>query len=163
MTWVKARATFLSDVNAGTDDLRVSVPSWHDDARCRSLSEFPGPWGSSPDWVAADCHVRGGGVRVTRGGSRHKRPTDRHVLMAQQCQLCPVRADCLWDALTVPLVTPHGETGTWGVWAGTTHRMRQRTLERHPEGSPWWGALWRQTRVGRRWTQWKSASKDSET
>lgn len=42
------------------------------------------------------------------------------------CKQCPVKLECLENALTVPVMDPRGRTGHWvsGVWGGTVESER---------------------------------------
>ncbi|MFD1835140.1 WhiB family transcriptional regulator [Brachybacterium rhamnosum] len=54
------------------------------------------------------------------------------------CGSCPVRTQCLADALDNRI--------DFGVWGGMTERERRRLLRRHPEVSSWTALLQRATR-----------------
>ncbi|HIT74915.1 MAG TPA: WhiB family transcriptional regulator [Candidatus Avipropionibacterium avicola] len=49
------------------------------------------------------------------------------------CEDCPVRAECLADALDNRI--------EWGIWGGMTERERRALLRRNPEVANWWGLL----------------------
>lgn len=51
------------------------------------------------------------------------------------CGRCPVRTQCLADALDNRI--------DFGVWGGMTERERRRLLRRHPEVSSWTALLQR--------------------
>lgn len=57
----------------------------------------------------------------------------------RQCAGCPVRAECLIDALDHRV--------EWGVWGGLTERERRAVLRRHPEVRSWRSVLTRQRAV----------------
>ncbi|MCW1804206.1 WhiB family transcriptional regulator [Brachybacterium squillarum] len=54
------------------------------------------------------------------------------------CGRCPVRTQCLADALDNRI--------DFGVWGGMTERERRRLLRRHPEVSSWTALLQRAAR-----------------
>ncbi len=49
------------------------------------------------------------------------------------CSDCPVRAECLAEALDNEI--------EWGVWGGMTERERRALLRRRPEISSWYSLL----------------------
>ncbi|GEA82614.1 hypothetical protein CUD01_30580 [Cellulomonas uda] len=49
------------------------------------------------------------------------------------CQQCPVRLECLADALDNRM--------DFGVWGGMTERERRALLRRRPEVRSWWSEL----------------------
>lgn len=49
------------------------------------------------------------------------------------CQACPVRLECLADALDNRM--------DFGVWGGMTERERRALLRRRPEVRSWWSEL----------------------
>ncbi len=49
------------------------------------------------------------------------------------CADCPVRAECLAEALD--------ERIEWGVWGGLTERERRKLLRRRPDVTSWRGLL----------------------
>jgi WhiB family transcriptional regulator, redox-sensing transcriptional regulator len=49
------------------------------------------------------------------------------------CQACPVRLECLADALDNRM--------DFGVWGGMTERERRALLRRRPEVRSWWTEL----------------------
>ncbi|MGY5765543.1 WhiB family transcriptional regulator [Brachybacterium sp. DNPG3] len=58
--------------------------------------------------------------------------TEQHQIKTA-CASCPVRTECLADALDNRI--------DFGVWGGMTERERRRLLRRHPEISDWSGLL----------------------
>ncbi|MFB7504820.1 WhiB family transcriptional regulator [Streptomyces broussonetiae] len=74
---------------------------WREDAACRLLTD--------PDELFAD----------SAGQNRSK----------AVCTGCPVRTECLADALDNHL--------EWGVWGGMTSRERRVLLRRRPEVASW--------------------------
>jgi WhiB family transcriptional regulator, redox-sensing transcriptional regulator len=77
---------------------------------------------------------------VLRGSCRHQSPDAMFVDGAAQntakrlCRTCPVRWECLADALD--------NRTEFGVWGGMTERERRLLLRRHPDVPSWW-ALFR--------------------
>lgn len=59
-------------------------------------------------------------------------------LVKTTCVACPVKTECLADALDNRI--------DFGVWGGMTERERRRLLRRHPDVSDWWAALRRASR-----------------
>lgn len=55
------------------------------------------------------------------------------------CNGCPVRLECLADALDNRM--------EFGVWGGMTERERRSLLRRHPDVTDWHGALQRTSRA----------------
>ncbi|GLU47199.1 WhiB family transcriptional regulator [Nocardiopsis ansamitocini] len=49
------------------------------------------------------------------------------------CRGCPVRTECLADALDNRV--------EFGIWGGTTERQRRALLRRRPEVTSWWKLL----------------------
>lgn len=49
------------------------------------------------------------------------------------CTACPVRMECLADALDNRI--------EFGVWGGMTERERRALLRRHPNVTSWWKSL----------------------
>jgi WhiB family transcriptional regulator, redox-sensing transcriptional regulator len=49
---------------------------------------------------------------------------------AALCRDCPVKAECLADALDNEV--------EFGVWGGMTERQRRALLKQHPEVDSWW-------------------------
>lgn len=56
-------------------------------------------------------------------------------LVKVTCKKCPVRTECLADALDNRV--------EFGVWGGTTERERRRILRQNPGVQDWYGALTR--------------------
>lgn len=54
--------------------------------------------------------------------------TEQHEIKVA-CRMCPVRTECLADALDNRI--------DFGVWGGMTERERRRLLRNHPEVSDW--------------------------
>ncbi|MGW4027277.1 WhiB family transcriptional regulator [Streptomyces sp. NPDC005009] len=77
---------------------------WHEDAACRS---------ADPDEMFADS------ARQNRA--------------KQVCAGCPVRTECLAEALDSRV--------EWGVWGGMTERERRALLRRRPNITSWRQAL----------------------
>jgi WhiB family redox-sensing transcriptional regulator len=75
----------------------LGLPEWHAQAACRGV----GAWAFHPP--------RGGIPKLAK----------------QLCAICPVRAQCLAEALTDPDLAD-------GIWGGTTPRQR-RTMRRPTE------------------------------
>lgn len=89
----------------------------------RSLSE--GMWGNMwvEDWApSAACRKAKPDELFVRGAEQNK--------AKQVCNGCPVRTECLAEALDNQI--------EWGVWGGMTERERRALLRRKP------GASWRQ-------------------
>ncbi len=76
-----------------------------------------------------------GGFRVLQG----RRPDELFVRGAAQnrakqvCWQCPVRTECLAEALDNNI--------EWGVWGGMTERERRALLRRRPNVTSWRGLL----------------------
>lgn len=72
---------------------------------------------------------------ATRGACTGMDPDEFFVQGTEQnqikvaCGSCPVRSQCLADALDNRI--------DFGVWGGMTERERRRLLRRHPEVSSW--------------------------
>lgn len=62
---------------------------------------------------------------------------EQHVVKVA-CAACPVRTQCLADALDHRV--------EFGVWGGMTERERRKLLRRHPDVEDWREALQRVTR-----------------
>ena len=76
---------------------------------------------------------------ATRGACASMDPDEFFVQGAEQhalksaCGACPVRTECLADALDNRI--------DFGVWGGMTERERRRLLRRHPDVRDWHAAL----------------------
>ncbi|WP_460476788.1 WhiB family transcriptional regulator [Brachybacterium huguangmaarense] len=76
---------------------------------------------------------------ATRGLCREMDPDGFFVQGADQqrvkslCQACPVRVECLADALDNRI--------EFGVWGGMTERERRRLLREHPDVESWLAVL----------------------
>jgi WhiB family redox-sensing transcriptional regulator len=76
---------------------------------------------------------------AARGACRGVDPESLFVVGAAQnkaksiCTGCPVRIDCLADALD--------SRAEFGVWGGMTERERRNLLRRHPEIESWHDVL----------------------
>ena len=76
---------------------------------------------------------------AARGACATMDPDEFFVQGAEQhavktaCGGCPVRTQCLVDALENRI--------DFGVWGGMTERERRRLLRRHPDVSDWGAAL----------------------
>jgi WhiB family transcriptional regulator, redox-sensing transcriptional regulator len=69
------------------------------------------------DWAArAACRQAQPDALFVRGAEQNK--------AKQVCAGCPVRAECLAEALDNQI--------EWGVWGGMTERERRALLRRHP-------------------------------
>lgn len=79
------------------------------------------------------------GSWVGRGACRVLDPEDFFAQGADQqkikivCAECPVRTECLADALDNRI--------EFGVWGGMTERERRRVLREHPEVRDWFRVL----------------------
>ncbi len=88
----------------------------------------PAPFDTVQDWTA-------------RSACKTADPDELFVTGAAQnrakavCLGCPVRTECLADALD-----NHVE---FGVWGGMTERERRALLRRRPEVGSWWDLLMR--------------------
>lgn len=71
---------------------------------------------------------------AARAACRESRPDELFVRGAEQnkakqlCKACPVRTECLAEALDNQI--------EWGVWGGMTERERRALLRRRP-GTSW--------------------------
>ncbi len=54
---------------------------------------------------------------------------DQHLAKNEHCRSCPVRMDCLAEALDNEI--------EWGVWGGLTERERRALLRRNPGITSW--------------------------
>jgi WhiB family transcriptional regulator, redox-sensing transcriptional regulator len=76
------------------------------------------------DWApAAACREANPDELFVRGAEQNK--------AKQLCSGCPVRTECLAEALDNQI--------EWGVWGGMTERERRALLRRHPSAS--WRAV----------------------
>lgn len=76
------------------------------------------------DWAArAACRTARPDELFVRGAEQNK--------AKQLCATCPVRAECLAEALDNQI--------EWGVWGGMTERERRALLRRRPNAS--WRAV----------------------
>lgn len=81
---------------------------------------------------------------TVRGACATLNPDDFFVQGADQnrikatCSDCPVRLDCLADALDNRM--------EFGVWGGMTERERRRLLRQHPDVTNWKSVLSRTAR-----------------
>ncbi len=78
------------------------------------------------DWTArANCRVGDPDELFVQGAEQHKAKVT--------CLRCPVRTECLADALDNRV--------EFGVWGGLTERERRALLRRRPEVTSWQGLL----------------------
>jgi WhiB family redox-sensing transcriptional regulator len=76
------------------------------------------------DWAGrAACREQAPDELFVRGAEQHQ--------AKQVCGRCPVRAECLAEALDNQI--------EWGVWGGMTERERRALLRRQPHAS--WRAV----------------------
>jgi len=74
------------------------------------------------DWAsAAACRVSEPDELFVRGADQHR--------AKQVCTVCPVRTECLAEALDNEI--------EWGVWGGMTERERRALLRRRPNVTSW--------------------------
>jgi WhiB family redox-sensing transcriptional regulator len=74
------------------------------------------------DWTAsAKCQQSSPDELFVRGAEQHK--------AKQVCAACPVRAECLAEALDNRI--------EWGVWGGLTERERRAVLRKRPNVTSW--------------------------
>lgn len=74
------------------------------------------------DWAtAALCRRSSPDELFVRGAEQHK--------AKQVCATCPVRAECLAEALDNEI--------EWGVWGGLTERERRAVLRKRPQVTSW--------------------------
>lgn len=74
------------------------------------------------DWATqAACRDIGPDVLFVRGAEQNR--------VKQVCFGCPVRAECLAEALD--------DRVEWGVWGGLTERERRALLRRRPNVTSW--------------------------
>ena len=76
----------------------------------------------SEDWASsAACRSAGPDALFVRGAEQNR--------AKQLCAGCPVRTECLADALDNQI--------EWGVWGGMTERERRALLRRRPNVTSW--------------------------
>ena len=91
-----------------------------DDQRCRQLSLTTPVKGS--DWtVRAVCATGDPDMLFVTGAAQRD--------AAKICGACPVRLECLADALDNRI--------EYGVWGGMTERQRRAVLKKSPEVTNW--------------------------
>jgi WhiB family redox-sensing transcriptional regulator len=74
------------------------------------------------DWVSqAQCKGNGPDELFVRGAAQNK--------AKQLCGGCPVRTECLAEALDNEI--------EWGVWGGMTERERRAILRKRPNVTSW--------------------------
>ncbi|UPK75428.1 WhiB family transcriptional regulator [Nocardioidaceae bacterium SCSIO 66511] len=74
------------------------------------------------DWArSAACRSQGPDALFVRGAEQNR--------AKQVCRACPVRAECLAEALDNEI--------EWGVWGGMTERERRALLRRRPNVTSW--------------------------
>ena len=74
------------------------------------------------DWAGdAACRVSRPDELFVRGAEQHR--------AKQVCKACPVRTECLAEALDNRI--------EWGVWGGMTERERRALLRRRPNVMSW--------------------------
>lgn len=74
------------------------------------------------DWAtAAACRQGAPDELFVKGAEQHKAKT--------VCVACPVRAECLAEALDNEI--------EWGVWGGLTERERRAILRKRPQVTSW--------------------------
>ena len=74
------------------------------------------------DWAGdAACRVSRPDELFVRGAEQHR--------AKQVCKACPVRTECLAEALDNQI--------EWGVWGGMTERERRSLLRRRPNVTSW--------------------------
>ncbi len=78
------------------------------------------------DWAAhAACRTHRPDALFVQGAEQNR--------AKQICSNCPVRAECLAEALDDRI--------EWGVWGGMTERERRALLRRRPHVTSWAGLL----------------------
>ena len=83
------------------------------------------------DWApSAACRQANPDALFVRGAEQNK--------AKQLCKGCPVRTECLAEALDNQI--------EWGVWGGMTERERRALLKRNPNAK--WRAVLEQARAG---------------
>src|SRR4051812_5460471 len=74
------------------------------------------------DWTsAAQCKQAAPDELIVRGAAQNK--------AKQMCTGCPVRTECLAEALDNEI--------EWGVWGGLTERERRAVLRKRPNVTSW--------------------------
>lgn len=74
------------------------------------------------DWAgAAACKAKAPDELFVKGAAQNR--------AKQLCQSCPVRTECLAEALDNQI--------EWGVWGGLTERERRALLRRRPNVTSW--------------------------
>ena len=112
------------------------VTPWHD-GRSRAASWLPAPQvlrrpGRAPQ--GSSLH-RGELQWTAQARCKESRPDELFVRGAEQhrakqvCAGCPVRAECLAEALDNNI--------EWGVWGGLTERERRAVLRKRPNVTSW--------------------------
>jgi WhiB family redox-sensing transcriptional regulator len=92
--------------------------------RNRFLWGVPIVW--NEEWTAqARCKQASPDELFVRGAEQHK--------AKQICAGCPVRAECLAEALDNGI--------EWGVWGGLTERERRAVLRKRPNVTSWRAVL----------------------
>ncbi|MGH3385586.1 MAG: WhiB family transcriptional regulator [Nocardioidaceae bacterium] len=77
---------------------------------------------NSQDWAsAAACKAQAPDELFVKGAAQNR--------AKQLCQGCPVRTECLAEALDNRI--------EWGVWGGLTERERRALLRRRPNVTSW--------------------------
>ena len=78
--------------------------------------------GWNDDWASkALCRTSAPDELFVRGAEQHK--------AKQICAACPVRTECLAEALDNGI--------EWGVWGGLTERERRAVLRKRPQVTSW--------------------------
>lgn len=89
-----------------------------------------GPQGcATQDWRDdANCQGTDLAIFFHPDGERGRERQDREAKASRVCRNCPVRAECLNEALT--------NNYTYGVWGGTTEQQRRRLKKIHSALDP---------------------------
>ena len=78
------------------------------------------------DWAGlAACKAKSPDELFVKGAAQNR--------AKQLCRACPVRTECLAEALDTEI--------EWGVWGGLTERERRALLRRRPNVTSWRGLL----------------------
>lgn len=78
------------------------------------------------DWAGlAACKAKSPDELFVKGAAQNR--------AKQLCRACPVRTECLAEALDNEI--------EWGVWGGLTERERRALLRRRPNVTSWRGLL----------------------